>query len=129
MWGKCEGGGALAALVSCARFKNPRKIAERGTRILPRHNGSRCFGWRLKERRLEYFKDQRGIAYEGELNGKFVLLSRTKSNWLSASQVVEVYKDLREIERAFPELSSFIQLRPIQHYKNARVRGHVRVRV
>jgi len=118
---------ALAALVNSGKLKNPREIAERATRILSRHNGSRYFDWRLDEGRFQFSEDQRKIAYEEKLDGKFILLSRTRRYWLSTCQVVEAYKDLWEIEWAFRDLKSFIQVRPIRHSKEARVRGHVQI--
>jgi len=118
---------ALAASVSAGKVKNPRRIAERATRILSRHNGSRYFDWTLKEGRFEFFENSRKIAYEEKLDGKFVLLSRTRHYWLSTTEVVGAYKDLWEIEWAFRNLKDFIQVRPIRHYKERRVRGHVQV--
>ncbi len=68
-------------------------------------------------------EDRRNLAYEENLDGKFLLLCRTKSYWLSTSEVVETYKDLWEIEWAFRDLKSFIEVRPIRHYKDNRVRS------
>jgi transposase len=118
---------ALAALVNSGKLKNPRTVTERATRILSRRNGSRHFTWSLQNGRFEFSEDRKNLAYEENLDGKFVLLCRTKSYWLSTSQVVETYKDLWEIEWAFRDLKSFIELRPIRHYKDNRVKGHVQI--
>lgn len=118
---------ALCASVNSARLKNPRTITERAASILSHRKGARYFTWSLKEGRFEFGEDKKSLAYEEKLDGKFVLLCRTKSYWLSASQVVETYKDLWEIEWAFRDLKSFIELRPMRHYKDNRVRGHVQI--
>lgn len=118
---------ALAASVNCGKLKNPRTITERATRILSHRKGSRYFTWSLQDGRFEFSEGKRSLAYEEKLDGKFVLLCRTKSYWLSTSQVVETYKDLWEIEWAFRDLKSFIELRPMRHYKDNRVRGHVQI--
>jgi len=118
---------ALCASVNSGRLKNPRTITERATRTLSHRKGSRYFTWSLQDGRFEFSEDKRSLAYEEKLDGKFVLLCRTKSCWLSASQVVETYNDLWEIEWAFRDLKSFIELRPMRHYKDNRVRGHVQI--
>jgi transposase len=118
---------AFSALVNSGKLKNPRTITERATRILSHRKGSRYFTWSFEDGRFEFSEDKRSLAYEEKLDGKFVLLCRTKSYWLSTSQVVETYKDLWEIEWAFRDLKSFIELRPMRHYKDNRVRGHVQI--
>jgi transposase len=118
---------AFSARVNSGKLKNPRTITERATRILSHRKGSRYFTWSLQDGRFAFSEDKRNLAYEEKLDGKFVLLCRTKSYWLSTSQVVETYKDLWEIEWAFRDLKSFIELRPIRHYKDNRVRGHVQI--
>lgn len=46
---------------------------------------------------------------------------------LSVGQVAMSYKDLWRFERAFRELKSGLDLRPIYHWKDNRVKGHVMV--
>lgn len=118
---------ALSARVNSRKLNNPRTITERATRILSHRKGSRYFTWSFQDGRFEFSEDKRSLAYEEKLDGKFVLLCRTKSYWLSTLQVVETYKDLWEIEWAFRDLKSFIELRPMRHYKDNRVRGHVQI--
>jgi transposase len=77
-----------------------------------RRNGSRHFTWSLQDGHFQFSQDRRNLAYEENLDGKFLLLCRTKSYWLSTSEVVETYKDLWEIEWAFRDLKSFIEVRP-----------------
>jgi transposase len=37
------------------------------------------------------------------------------------------YKDLWRVERAFRNMKSILDLRPVYHYKDSRVRGHIMV--
>jgi hypothetical protein len=41
--------------------------------------------------------------------------------------VAEAYKSLRQVERAFRELKSGLDLKPIYHWTEKRIRGHVMV--
>lgn len=68
--------------------------------------------------------DQEALKKEARFDGKYLIL--TNSN-LPTDQVVLAYKDLWKVERAFRELKSGLDLRPIYHWTDSRVRGHVMV--
>jgi len=57
-------------------------------------------------------------------DGKYLLLTNSD---LPTEQVALAYKDLWKVERAFRELKSGLDLRPIYHWTDSRVRGHVMV--
>ena len=63
------------------------------------------------------------IAHAAALDGYYVL--QTDAPGLSAEDILGTYKTLQQVEHAFRDLKDFIQLRPIYHYTDARVRGHV----
>jgi len=44
---------------------------------------------------------------------------------LPAQKIVDSYKDLREVETLFDDLKHFVDIRPIRHWLNQRVRAHV----
>jgi len=44
---------------------------------------------------------------------------------LEACKVVESYKNLKEIEMLFDDLKNFVDIRPIRHWLEVRVRAHV----
>lgn len=63
------------------------------------------------------------IEKEKRLDGIFVLLtSRTD---LPKKKVVESYKNLQEVEILFDDLKNFVDIRPIRHWLEVRVRAHV----
>jgi len=57
-------------------------------------------------------------------DGVFVLTTNTK---LSCLQVVERYKDLWQIESSFRQLKSELQMGPIYHWKDRRIRAHIMI--
>ncbi|MCY0899946.1 MAG: IS1634 family transposase [Firmicutes bacterium] len=65
-------------------------------------------------------------AFRGEAryDGKFVLRTNTS---LPAAEVVAAYKQAWQIERAFRTLKSHLDLRPMFHWTDARIRGHITV--
>jgi len=64
------------------------------------------------------------LKQEARYDGKYIL--RTNSS-LSPEEVAQAYKSLWQVERAFRELKSGLDLRPIYHWTQRRIRGHVMV--
>ena len=62
--------------------------------------------------------DQEKMASEVKYDGKYVLRTNTK---LTNREVAQSYKLLWKVERAFRELKSGLDLRPIYHYTDTRV--------
>jgi Transposase DDE domain len=67
--------------------------------------------------------DRAKIAAEAKLDGKFLL--STSDPDLSAEDVALGYKNLLEAERGFRDLKTTIELRPIFHRLEHRIRAHV----
>jgi len=63
------------------------------------------------------------IAEDSSCDGRFILT--TDAADLSVQQVISSYKDLKHVEAAFDELKNFIEIRPVYHYNEHRVRAHV----
>jgi hypothetical protein len=67
--------------------------------------------------------DRAAVAAEARLDGKFVL--RTSDPTLPAAEVATGYKQLLEVERAWRDLKTTLELRPVYHRKEQRIRAHV----
>ena len=67
--------------------------------------------------------DRAAVRAEERLDGKFLL--RTSDPTLSAEDVALGYKQLLEVERAWRDLKTSLELRPIYHRKEERIRAHV----
>lgn len=85
------------------------------------HSAKKRFVRRLKSGRLVL--DKKKIAEESRYDGKYVLLTTDRD--LDACELASQYKHLFSVERAFRSLKSGINLRPINHYKNERIKAHV----
>jgi transposase len=66
--------------------------------------------------------DEKKIAAEQRYDGKYVLLTNTA---LSAKETALAYKELWRVERAFREIKSFLEIRPMYLSREDHVRGHV----
>jgi len=72
---------------------------------------------------IGYHLNQETLTQEKKWDGVFVLLTSRED--LSAQKVVDSYKDLKEVEMLFDDLKHFVDIRPIRHWLNQRVRAHV----
>lgn len=67
--------------------------------------------------------DQKAVAAEQRLDGKFLL--RTSDPTLSAEDIALGYKQLLEVERGWRDMKSTLDLRPVYHHLERRIRAHV----
>ena len=77
-----------------------------------------------------YLKIEKGSARidmekaeeEARFDGKWVLVTDTN---LSAEAVALKYKELWQVERVFRDMKSMLETRPVYHYNDASIAGHV----
>jgi hypothetical protein len=67
--------------------------------------------------------DAARIKAEENLDGKYLL--RTSDPRLSAADIAAGYKQLLEVERGWRDMKQVIDLRPVYHRKEERIRAHV----
>jgi len=67
--------------------------------------------------------DRAAVAADAKLDGKFLL--RTSDPTLSAEDVATGYKQLLEVERAWRDMKTTLDLRPVYHRREDRIRSHV----
>jgi len=67
--------------------------------------------------------DRAAVAADAHLDGKFLL--RTSDPTLSAAEVATGYQQLLEVERAWRDMKTTLDLRPVYHRKETRIRSHV----
>lgn len=61
---------------------------------------------------------------EAEKYDGFYMIESTSSN-TTGKNAVKQYKDLQLVERAFDSVKNHIRLRPVFHYKESRIKGHI----
>ena len=123
--------GKIAA--ACARARLPLhgqdKIAVRADRVLNRRKVAKHFTVEIGEDHVRYARNQDSIAAEAKLDGIYVLRTSVAASNLDSSQVVSSYKALAQVERAFRAFNTDLDIRPIRHRTEDRVRAHVFLRM
>jgi len=89
--------------------------------------------WRVKKHfeleitdtNFSFARKTEQIAAEAALDGIYVLRTSASAEALEAPDVVRSYKQLKEVERGFRTLKGPLELRPIHHRLEDRVKAHV----
>jgi hypothetical protein len=93
---------------------------------LKRYRMRKHFQIEITDITFTYTRDRTGIAEEAALDGFYILRTSLTDTALDAGDVVRAYKNLEQAERAFGSLKGpDLQIRPIHHHLENRVRAHV----
>ena len=118
---------------ACARARRPLrgtdKIAVRADRVLRRRKVARHFTVEIGDDSIRYARDQDSIAAEAKLDGIYVVRTSIGPGHLDSGEVVSSYKALAQVERAFRAFNTDLDIRPIRHRTEDRVRAHVFLRM
>jgi hypothetical protein len=118
---------------ACARARRPLrgtdKIAVRADRVLNRRKVAKHFTVDIGDDSIRYDRDQDSITGEAALDGIYVLRTSVDATSLDSGAVVSSYKALAQVERAFRAFNTDLDIRPIRHRTEDRVRAHVFLRM
>jgi hypothetical protein len=102
------------------------KIGQRAGKVIGKYKMAKHFDLTIGDRRFGYTRKTEQIADEALLDGIYVLRTDQTARRLSGPAIVRVYKQLKVAESAFNAMKSpEIEIRPIHHYLETRVRAHV----
>ena len=125
--------GLATIAAACARARAPLrgqdKIAVRANRVLNRRKVAKHFTIAITDDSFSYARNQDSITAEAALDGIYVLRTSVEAGDLEPGQVVSSYKALAQVERAFRAFSTDLDIRPIRHRTEDRVRAHVFLRM
>jgi transposase len=93
---------------------------------LKRYRVRKHFQIAITDTTFTHTRDSPGIAAEAALDGFYILRTSVTQTDLASGDVVRAYKNLEQAERAFGSLKGpELQIRPIHHHLEDRVRAHV----
>jgi transposase len=114
----------LQAQVESGRLKSEKKIVAKAAVILSKRYGYRYFDYETRKGFFRYFRKEESLKLEKKLDGTFVL--KTNNRVLGIEEIVHAYRDeLSNVDRAFKNLKGPVELRPIYHRIERRVKAHV----
>ena len=112
------------------RKRNPlrseKEIGLRVGKVIGKYKMEKHFDLTITKDSFTSSRRANEIAQEAMLDGLYVVRTSVSKNTLDAEHVVKTYKSLSHVERAFRSLKTVdLQLRPIYHHKDDRIRAHV----
>jgi transposase len=117
----------LEQRVRAGRLVDAGKIGRAAQRILGASGVARMFDVEISQGRFIYHYNDTAFDYEDLLAGRYVLITSLTVDQASTAQVVAAYRQLQAVERRFRVLKDFLHLRPVRHWTERRVRGHIAV--
>jgi hypothetical protein len=116
----------IARRVAAGRLTGAGEIGKAVGKALAKYKVGKHFHTTITDTVFTYHRDQAGIAAEAALDGIYVLRTSVEAAILDPAAVVASYKNLANIERDFRIVKTDdLDLRPIHHRLNDRVRAHV----
>jgi Transposase DDE domain len=120
--------GKVEQQVAAGRLKDPDKIRVKADRALRKHKVGKHLVVQISQGSISWRRDQAGIDAEAALDGIYVIRTSVPAQTLDAPATVAAYKSLAFVERDFRHIKADdLDLRPIWHRLQDRVRGHVLV--
>lgn len=119
----------LKRLAAVKRKKmDAQKLASQVGRSLQRLKAHKYFTYQVDAQGvLQWERKEELIAQEAQQDGWYLLHTNEPVQKCSGEQVLGHYKGLLEVEEAFCELKSYLEVRPVHHWRPDRVVNHVRL--
>jgi transposase len=90
-----------------------------------RYRVKKHFRLEIAETSFSFQRKTEQIEAEAALDGIYVLRTSVPDERLASAEVVRSYKRLKEVERAFRSFKGPLEVRPIHHRLEERVRAHI----
>jgi Transposase DDE domain len=120
--------GKVTRLVQAGKLRGAAKIGVRVGKVAGKFKVAKHFDLQITETTFAWTRRADQIAAEAALDGIYVIRTSVTADQLDTPGVVEAYKRLANVERDFRSLKTVdLELRPIHHWRDGRVRAHVLV--
>jgi transposase len=107
---------------------NVQKLASQAGRLLQRLKAHKYFTYSVdRQGHLQWERKAALIAQEAQQDGWYLLHTNEPVEVCTGTQVLGHYKGLLDVEEAFCQLKSYLEVRPVHHWRPDRVINHVRL--
>jgi len=107
-------------------LRDKKNIGLRVGKVIGQYKMEKHFELTITDDSFTYARRAENIAAEAMLDGLYVVRTSVVAEVMEADRVVQTYKSLSRVERAFRSMKTVdLQLRPIYHHKDDRIRSHV----
>ena len=116
----------IVAAVAAGRLAGGGKIGIRVGKVVGRYKMAKHYILTITDDTFAFTRNQDQITAEAALDGIYVIRATVPAEQMDPAKVVATYKSLARVERDFRSIKSIdLDLRPIHHWTENRVRAHV----
>jgi hypothetical protein len=116
----------IVAAVVAGRLAGAGKIGVRVGKVVGRYKMAKHYTLDIAEDTFAFTRNEDQITAEAALDGLYVIRTTVAAEVMDSAKVVATYKSLARVERDFRSLKAIdVDLRPIHHYTETRVRAHM----
>jgi hypothetical protein len=115
----------IKRMVDAGHLGDPAKIGVRVGKVINKRKVAKHFITSISEAAFSWQRDQDSIGAEAAFDGIYVLRTPVPAQTLEAAAAVAACKDLSNVEQDFKVSKDDLDLRPIWHRLEDRVRAHV----
>jgi Transposase DDE domain len=116
----------ITAAAAAGRLAGAGKIGVRVGKVIGRYKMAKHYTLTITEDTFAFTRNTGAITAEAALDGLYVIRTTVGPEQMNPAQVVATYKSLARVERDFRSLKAIdVDLRPIHHHTETRVRAHV----
>lgn len=101
------------------------RVGVRVGRVLGRFKMAKHFRYEITDAAFRFERDPGRIEDEAALDGIYVIRTTVPKEEMTAEAAVEAYKSLSQVERAFRSAKTDLDVRPLHHHTEPRVRAHI----
>jgi hypothetical protein len=101
------------------------RIGQRVGRVINKYKVAKHFQLETADGHFAYSRKTSQISEEAALDGLYVIRTTLPETELHPAAAVRAYKQLKHAEHAFRTMKDTLELRPIHHHLETRVRAHV----
>jgi len=126
---------ALTKIGAYQRATTVEKLGARVGKVLAKYKMGKFIHWSIdadqnkvtsREHRLIWSLDSDKVAQEQRFDGCYIINSDVDKEQMDTLEVVNAYKSLTFVERAFRNLKTVqLEIRPVYHKHDERIRSHV----
>ncbi len=126
---------ALKGIAAYQRKTTVEKLGARVGKVLAKYKMGKFIQWSIepdpanptsREHRLLWSIDTAKVAQEKSLDGCYIISTDVDKAQMNTVEVVNAYKSLTFVERAFRNLKTVqLEIRPVYHKHDDRIRSHV----
>src|ERR1035437_3446817 len=116
----------IVAAVAAGRLAGAGKIGIRVGKVIGRYKMAKHYTLTITDDTFAFTRNTQAITAVAALDGLYVIRTTVDPEQLNPAKVVATYKSLARVERDYRSLKAIdVDLHPIHHYTETRVRAHV----